>query len=214
MKINEETKNIGIVGGGKEGKVLLDFLSKSDGIKILFIVDSDSNAAAMATASKMGVKTMAKLDMAIKNFPVDILIDADVNDENKQILQQQDQHNVVHASVALTLINVLEAERGKANKRVFTDLSDVRQEIDRNTRDASKALHGIEKISNELEVLAINAGIQASRAGEFGKGFSVVAGEVKSTARVARDLANDIDRIIGEVSSSSHRIEQALKKVM
>ncbi|MBF0448919.1 MAG: hypothetical protein HQL67_12020 [Magnetococcales bacterium] len=214
MKINEETKNIGIVGGGKEGKILLDFLSKSDGIKILFIVDSDSNAPAMAAASKVGVKTMANLDMAIKNFPVDLLINAGVSDENEQILQQQDQHDVVQASVALMLINILEAERGKTNKRVFTDLSDVRQEIDRNTRDASKALHGIEKISNELEVLAINAGIQASRAGEFGKGFSVVAGEVKSTARVARDLANDIDRIIGEVSSSSHKIEQALKKVM
>ena len=152
--------------------------------------------------------------MAIKNFPVDILFNAEASEEDAEILRQQESGKVIHSGAALMLIKMLEEYRGQANQQVFADLSGVRQEIDRNTRDVSKTLHGIEKISNELEVLAINAGIQASRAGEFGKGFAVVAGEVKSTARVARDLAGDIDRVIGEISSMSNKIEQSLKKVL
>ncbi|MBF0454075.1 MAG: hypothetical protein HQL72_04560 [Magnetococcales bacterium] len=211
MEKIEGTKKVGIVGGGIEGKSLLEVFAKSKGIELLFVVDADSEAPAMKAAAKMGLKTLTRLDMAMKNFPVDFLFDAGSTDE--EIETYKAEGKVVPSAAALLLIKMLEENRGHANQQIFSDLSSVRKEIDRNTRDASKALHGIEKISNELEVLAINAGIQASRAGEFGKGFSVVAGEVKSTARVARELAGEIDRIIGEVSSSSINIEQALKKV-
>jgi hypothetical protein len=214
MDMAEGTKKVGVVGGGKEGKSLLDIFSKSKGIEVVFVVDANNDSPAMEFATKKGLKTLNNLDMAIKNFPVDIIFDAEASDEDSEILTQQERGKVIPSSAALTLIKILEEHRGQANQQAFTDLSGVRQEIDRNTRDASKALHGIEKISNELEVLAINAGIQASRAGEFGKGFSVVAGEVKSTARVARDLAGEIDRIIGEVSSSSDKLGQSLKRVL
>ena len=214
METIEGTKKIGIVGGGTEGKSLLDIFSKSKGIEVVYVVDPDNKAPAIRQASKMGMKTLTNLGMAITNFPVDLIFNAGASDEDIETLRQQEEGKVVQSGAALMLINILDESRGQANKQVFSDLSGVRQEIDVNTRDASKALHGIEKISNELEVLAINAGIQASRAGEFGKGFSVVAGEVKSTARVARDLASEIDRIIGGISSMSNTIEQSLKKVL
>jgi methyl-accepting chemotaxis protein len=214
MEMSEGTKKVGIVGGGKDGKSLLDILSKSKGINIIYVVDSDNKAPAMGFAAKLGLKTLTNLDMAIKNFPVDLIFNANASEKDVQTLQEQEDGKVIPSTAALMLIKILEESRGQANQQVFADLSGVRQEIDVNTRDASKALHGIEKISNELEVLAINAGIQASRAGEFGKGFSVVAGEVKSTARVARDLANEIDRIIGGIFSMSNTIEQSLKKVL
>ncbi len=214
MDTLEEPRKIGIVGGGKEGKSLLDVFANSKGIEVIYVVDADNNAPAMNQASRMGLKTLSNLGMALSNFPVDIIFNAGASDEDAELLKEQEDGKVFKSGTALMLIKILEESREQANQQVFSDLSGVRQEIDVNTRDASKALHGIEKISNELEVLAINAGIQASRAGEFGKGFSVVAGEVKSTARVARDLASEIDRIIGGISSMSSTIEQSLKKVI
>lgn len=214
MEMSEGKKKIGMVGGGSEGRSLLEIFAKNAEIDVVFIAEASSDAPAMALAAKMGVKAVSNLQMALKNFPVDLLIDAGASPENAEILQQQEPGKIIHASAAIILLKMVEKLRGQNNNKAFSDLSSVRQEIDRNTRDASKALHGIEKISNELEVLAINAGIQASRAGEFGKGFSVVAGEVKSTARVARDLAGEIDRIIVEINSSSDKLGQSLKRIL
>ena len=215
MESVEGVKRIGIVGGGKQGKALLDMLSGKKGVSILYVVGSDSNDPAMSMAIKLGIKTLTKIETTLKSIDVDFIVDASGSSETLDTLRLHcGEADVVSASAILALNHILSQQRGDANEQVFSDLTGVRREIDRNTRDVSKTLHGIEKISNELEVLAINAGIQASRAGEFGKGFAVVAGEVKSTARVARDLAGDIDRVISEISSMSSKIEQSLKKVL
>ncbi|HIJ85226.1 MAG: Methyl-accepting transducer protein [Magnetococcales bacterium] len=215
METNESKKKIGIVGGGEQSKELLEIFHKSKGAEPVYVVDPDANAPAMTLAMKIGIKTLTKPEMAVKNFTADLILDASGSSETSEFLHaNRGESKIVNIDAAMLFIKIMEENRSKANDQVFTDLSSVRQEIDRNTRDVSKTLHGIEKISNELEVLAINAGIQASRAGEFGKGFAVVAGEVKSTARVARDLAGDIDRVISEISSMSNKIEQSLKKVL
>ncbi|MBF0605549.1 MAG: hypothetical protein HQL07_17890 [Nitrospirae bacterium] len=215
METSESKKRVGIVGGGEKSKSLLEIFHKCKGAEPVYVVDPDANAPAMTLAMRLGIKTLTKPEMAVKNFAADIILDASESAETADFLHKnRGTAQVISLNAALLFIAIIEENRNKANDQVFTDLSSVRQEIDRNTRDVSKTLHGIEKISNELEVLAINAGIQASRAGEFGKGFAVVAGEVKSTARVARDLAGDIDRVISEISSMSNRIEQSLKKVL
>jgi len=215
MATSEHGKKIGIMGAGKEGHEVLEIFSHNKSVEILFVADPDSAAPGMAMAKKLGIKTLTKPEVALKNFKVDLVIDCSNSAEiHRMAVEALGDAAVIQVPLLMMLYKVFSEQRGQANHQVFSDLASVRQEIDRNTRDVSKTLHGIEKISNELEVLAINAGIQASRAGEFGKGFAVVAGEVKSTARVARDLAGDIDRVISEISSMSKRIDQSLKKVL
>ncbi|MBF0424920.1 MAG: hypothetical protein HQL66_03760 [Magnetococcales bacterium] len=214
MEGNEQKKTIGLVGGGDNALRLLNLFSGSQRVDILYMVDANTGAPGMVKAKGQGIKTLTNVESAVKNIPVDFIIDASGDEAILETITAHKQHGeVISGAATLLFFEILEDQRGTSNQQVFRDLSGVRREIDRNTRDVSKTLHGIEKISNELEVLAINAGIQASRAGEFGKGFAVVAGEVKSTARVARELAGDIDRVISEISSMSEKIEQSLKKV-
>ncbi|MBF0154472.1 MAG: hypothetical protein HQL64_12090 [Magnetococcales bacterium] len=214
MEDNEQRKTIGLIGGNDNAARLLHMFSGSHRVEILYMVDPNTSSPGMAKSKALGVKTLTNIESAVKNIPVDFIIDASGDEETLALVTANKQHGeVISGAATLLFFEVLEDQRGTTNQQVFRDLSGVRREIDRNTRDVSKTLHGIEKISNELEVLAINAGIQASRAGEFGKGFAVVAGEVKSTARVARELAGDIDRVISEISSMSEKIEQSLKKV-
>ncbi|MEO5367054.1 MAG: methyl-accepting chemotaxis protein [Magnetococcus sp. WYHC-3] len=211
---NENGKRIGIIGGGAHAMDFLEIFAHSKRVQLVFVVDESANSPLLGAAKKLGVKTLGKVETALKNMEADFIIDASGKPDTMERIREATSHGVVVTEeTAVMFYEVLDEHRGEGNQQVFDDLSAVRQEIDRNTRDVSKTLHGIEKISNELEVLAINAGIQASRAGEFGKGFAVVAGEVKSTARVARDLAGDIDRVISEISSMSEKIEQSLKKV-
>ncbi|ABK44837.1 methyl-accepting chemotaxis sensory transducer [Magnetococcus marinus MC-1] len=214
METTEEKKRIGLVGGGAEGKELLRMLAQSSRVEVVYVADSNANSPTMTAAKKLGIKTLSKLEAAVKNVEADYIIVVDSSEEvMSRVHASKHSGEVVSSHIALLFNQIVGDQSGETNQQLFDDLTEVRQEIDRNTRDVSKTLHGIEKISNELEVLAINAGIQASRAGEFGKGFAVVAGEVKSTARVARDLAGDIDRVISEISSMSDKIEQSLRKV-
>lgn len=224
MESTEGTKRIGLVGAGDTGEKILGILSGKKGVAVVYVVDKDSDAPGMALATRMGIKTLTKPETALKSLEVDLVIDATHSQESADFFRtcllervgrgegKSAPTEVISAAAALSFYHVVNERREGANQQAIADLNSVRKEIDRNTRDVSRTLHGIEKISNELEVLAINAGIQASRAGEFGKGFAVVAGEVKSTARVARDLAGDIDRVINEISSMSSKIEQSLKK--
>ena len=61
-------------------------------------------------------------------------------------------------------------------------------------------LKEINKITMRTNMLSINASIEAAKAGEHGKGFSVVANEIKSLAAESSDSAKEIQQIISELS--------------
>ncbi|MFC4060350.1 methyl-accepting chemotaxis protein [Planomonospora corallina] len=67
-------------------------------------------------------------------------------------------------------------------------------------RDLNRHVAAIEAVSRATNVLALNAKIEASRAGEAGRGFSVVADEVRQLAEQSNRAAQDIGSSIGELT--------------
>lgn len=63
-------------------------------------------------------------------------------------------------------------------------------------------LKSINDIAFSTNILALNASIEAARAGDAGKGFSVVASEVGNLANRSRETVNEIQAVIGEVNTS------------
>ena len=66
-----------------------------------------------------------------------------------------------------------------------------------------KSINKIVSIADETNILAINASIEASRAGESGKGFAVVASKVKELAEEIKTLANEAESDIHNVESGT-----------
>ncbi|MBY0207058.1 methyl-accepting chemotaxis protein [Paenibacillus cucumis (ex Kampfer et al. 2016)] len=70
-------------------------------------------------------------------------------------------------------------------------------------KDIYRALAVIEEISAQTNLLALNATIEAARVGEHGRGFSVVAEEIRKLADVSRSSTEDIHQILDRISTAA-----------
>lgn len=88
-------------------------------------------------------------------------------------------------------------------EQTFTQLQDAVTSI-------CKCINKIVSIADETNILAINASIEASRAGESGKGFAVVASKVKELAEEIKSLANDVESDIHNVESGANQLNKSI----
>ena len=66
-------------------------------------------------------------------------------------------------------------------------------------------------ISNQLKLLALNASIEAARAGQSGKGFAVVADEMGEMSNKTKDGMDTINKIVHEIISSSEQVNESIR---
>lgn len=97
----------------------------------------------------------------------------------------------------------------KLSATVLATSLDV-QRLAGQSQDISKVLAVIRTIAEQTNLLALNAAIEAARAGEQGRGFAVVADEVRALAHRTQQSTQEIEQMIGAILSGS---EQATKSM-
>lgn len=85
-------------------------------------------------------------------------------------------------------------------------------ELNSKTAEVGKVLEVITAISEQTNLLALNAAIEAARAGEQGRGFAVVADEVRSLATRTRDSINEIQGTIVRLQDDAHQAVDSMNQ--
>jgi methyl-accepting chemotaxis protein len=119
--------------------------------------------------------------------------------ETDQAVQQG---NVVMQSTIKTIITMSEEIAGTAS---------VINQLEEDSVRIGKVMEVIHGIAEQTNLLALNAAIEAARAGEAGRGFAVVADEVRNLARRTADSTNEINQIIANVQTGTSNAAKAIQ---
>lgn len=84
-------------------------------------------------------------------------------------------------------------------------------ELDEKTNEINKLVEVIKSISEQTNLLALNAAIEAARTGEAGKGFTVVAEEIRNLATQSEKSVFEITGVVDSIQQESKLVTNSLK---
>jgi len=101
-------------------------------------------------------------------------------------------------------------EQMNSIQQTFDGLSNIVRELGSRSNEIGKIVEVITGIAGQTNLLALNAAIEAARAGEHGRGFAVVADEVRNLAEQSATSADQITKLIALIQGETNEAVQSM----
>jgi methyl-accepting chemotaxis protein len=208
-------QNIGIVGGGKAGLRLLELLSGSSAVTVAFVVDMRGSAPAAVAARKAGIPVYSEVASAFADHKPQLVFEVTGAPEVAAQVHElcAGKSEVVVAETAQAILDAIEASQRALAAQVVDDVGSMKQAIESSLAEMQALLDSIERITGDMQMLALNARIEAARVGDEGRGFAVVAQEMAGSTEAIRVAAKKLDQLNGGIKAVSNGLDAALQRL-
>jgi methyl-accepting chemotaxis protein len=191
-------------------RLLIAISSMIESIKALITQMQKSGVQVASSANEITASAKEMEATATEQFAAS----KEVTATSKEITNTSEKlyGTVTYLSESLTI----SAEMAVRGKTILSNLDSAIKQLNNSTNsifgklslinDKSEKISGviiaINKISDQTNLLSLNAAIEAEKAGEYAKGFTIIAQEISRLAEQAAQSAHDIDKMVKEMQSS------------
>lgn len=131
--------------------------------------------------------------------------------ESTKIIHEFSTGSIEVIKDGLSSVDDLKQKASQTNITTKEILSDIKL-LEHSTKSISKIIEVINQIADQTNLLALNASIEAARAGDMGRGFNVVAEEIRTLSDQAKEGTKEISKLVRDIQAqASQTLTKAVK---